>query len=146
MRRYCVRAVALIVAGLSSIGCAAAPRHIVDYRSGQTALVVESPIRDVCTIYGDCGQRIESTTVVLGEPIGFTLSNGTLRAVAGDDRIPLADGNYSWVVEPPASLPPTRVRGRYSPPRLEPVTGPQALTEFVLLGLGWVGAAAPSSQ
>lgn len=49
----------------------------------------------------NANRPVESTTFSFADDIGFIRENGTLEAVAADDRIPLAEGNYSWVIEQP---------------------------------------------
>ena len=80
-------------------GCAAPPQHIVDHEFAGRAIMRDSPVEGFCTLYARNSTRIESTTVNLGDPIGFTLLDGQLVAVAGKERIALAEGGYSWIWE-----------------------------------------------
>ena len=96
---------------LAACGCAAPAqrgRTLVEYQSGRAAVLREVRAAGLCTLYGPDRTRIESTTVQRGEVIGFAQQGGRLQAVDGSERIPLASGNYSWVMESfsPPSLPP----------------------------------------
>ena len=73
--------------------------RVVDYRCGHEPAVVKAPLSQMYTLYAVPHRRIESTTVVAGQPVGFMRNGPALQAVAGDQRIPLPDGNYVWVVE-----------------------------------------------
>ena len=93
------RLAVLIFATVAAGGCVTLPVRVVEYRSGHSASVVKAPLTRMYTLYAQPHQRIESTTVSLGQPIGFTRSGGALQAVGGDERIPLCEGNYVWLLE-----------------------------------------------
>jgi hypothetical protein len=80
-------------------GCVAAPMRVVEYRCGRTPAVVQAPLDCMYTLYAERHQRIESTTIAKGQPVGFIRSGAGLQAVIGNDRIPLAEGNYAWLAE-----------------------------------------------
>lgn len=86
---------------LFASGCSA-PVEVIDYQCGQAPQVATALRADVYTLMDkDDHRRIEATTCNFADSIGFVRQNGNLEAVAGDERIPLSDGNYSWVIEQP---------------------------------------------
>ncbi|HEY2589928.1 MAG TPA: hypothetical protein VGI81_29560 [Tepidisphaeraceae bacterium] len=67
------------------------------------------------------GQRVEAITLALGDKVGFARHGQTLEAVAGDERIPLADGgDYAWVIEQPRfrGMPVSHTSRSSAPPNL----------------------------
>jgi hypothetical protein len=99
MGRYLLFA-SLSAMTLVALGCAA-PVAIIDYRYGERPLATTAPLALTYTLWTDHQRRIESTTLGVGEDVGFCRQGGELEAIAGDDRIPLAEGSYSWVIEQP---------------------------------------------
>lgn len=94
------RFASLIVLAAMAGGCATPPTRVVDYRSGHTPIVVKAPLGRMYTLYAAPHRRIQSTTLAAGQPVGFTRSGTSLQAVAGNDRIPLPDGDYYvWLAE-----------------------------------------------
>lgn len=89
----------LILWAVTAGGCATPPIRVVDYRCGHTPLVVKAPLGRMYTLYAEPHRRIESTTLAAGQPVGFARSGAALQAVAGNDRVPLPDGNYVWLTE-----------------------------------------------
>lgn len=82
-------------------GCTA-PIEVIDYHCGQVPHISAAPTADMYTLMdNDFNRRVESTTCNFADDIGFVRQDGGLEAVAGDERIPLTDGNYSWVIEQP---------------------------------------------
>lgn len=76
----------LLLISLATTGCAADTRPMIDYRPCGAAALVTCGKAGVYTLYPYNSQRIESTTVQLGEPVGFVRGIGTLLAVAGNDH------------------------------------------------------------
>lgn len=93
------RSALLLAIGLMAEGCVAPPMRVVEFRCGQPASVVKAPRSQTYTLYAEPHQRMESTTLASGESIGFIRVGTALQAVAGNDRTPLADGNYIWLLE-----------------------------------------------
>lgn len=74
----------------------------MDYHCGQVPQTSMASIAKMYTLMdNNANRRIESAIFSFANDIGFVRENGTLEAVAAGDRIPLAEGNYSWVIEQP---------------------------------------------
>lgn len=98
----------LMLAVLLASGCSA-PLDIIDNRFGRAPQISTAPIAEMYTLMdSNANRRIEATTFNFADDIGFVRDNGRLEAVAADDRIPLANGNYSWVIERPRFRFPSR--------------------------------------
>jgi hypothetical protein len=123
---------------------------MIDHRPCGPAALVTCTKAGVYTLYSYNSQRIESTTVQPGEPVGFVRGRGTLLAVAGNDhQIPLTDGGYCWIFEPPGQVPARPVGQRYFNPyasSVRPETGYGAAVEGGLYVLRWLAMGAPDAR
>lgn len=103
-----VRSALLLLMAMAAGGCVSPQMRVVDYHSGRPASTAKAPLTRMYSLYAEPHERVVSTTIVAGEPIGFVRVNGVLQAVAGNDRMPIPDGNYVWLLEfgpepPPAA-------------------------------------------
>jgi len=94
----------ITVAAFLVSGCAA-PVQVVHYRPGLQPAVIPAPRTDTYSLFTDGQVRVESTTLAVGDSVGFSTARGELEAIAGSDRVPLADGSYRWVIELSANGP-----------------------------------------
>jgi hypothetical protein len=136
----------LIVSGLAASGCSSAPVDIVEYHSGQPPQITSAPGAETYTLIADSRLRIESTTFAVADDIGFVRQCGKLEAVAGDERIPLADGNYSWVIEQSRFKGFSPFQGSLQPARGRGALGGAAAATIAWLALGSIDAAARAAQ
>ena len=117
-----------LLATFAAVGCSPAPINVVDYHGGQPPHTTIAPRSETYTLMAD-GQRVEAITLAFGENVGFARQGQTLQAVAGDQRIPLADGNYAWVIEQPRfkGIPVSHTSRSSPPPNLTSRGSPIAL-------------------
>lgn len=86
----------LAVVGVTLL-CGCAP-PTVDYHRDQSSVIRESPATGRCDLYTTGGSLVASKTIVAGEPIGFRTTGAKVLALAGPYEIPVAAGDYAWVV------------------------------------------------
>ena len=99
----------MMLVALLAPGCAA-PVQVMLYRPRLHPAVAPAPRTDTYTLIADGPSRVESITLAEGDSIGFSQCRGELQAVAGSERVPLADGSYRWVIEPPVNELPAFLR------------------------------------
>jgi hypothetical protein len=92
------RWIALVLGTLAVAGCAGPPTLVVEHPRGGVVMLSTAPRDETYTLY-NLSNRVEATTLAAGDRIGFVRQDGHLQAVAGDDRIPLAEAEYSWAIE-----------------------------------------------
>ncbi|HEY2588768.1 MAG TPA: hypothetical protein VGI81_23705 [Tepidisphaeraceae bacterium] len=57
-----------------------------------------SPASGWCDLYTHGGSLVASKTILAGEPLGFRKVGAKVLALAGPYEIPVATGDYAWVV------------------------------------------------
>lgn len=90
-----------IVLALSTLivsGCAGPPTLVIEHPRDGVVKLSTAPRDETYTLY-NLSTRVEATTLASGDCIGFVRQDGQLQAVAGADRIPLEEAEYSWAIE-----------------------------------------------
>jgi len=121
--------------GLWAIGCAA---PLAEYQNGSTLVIRQVPRPAMVMLYAD-GIRVESTTVQVGDEVGFARHRATVVAICGQDQILLGEGHYAWFVD----------EGRFHPPAAssEPIPGPtRDLKGSAALGYAAIGLIAKALE
>jgi hypothetical protein len=98
----------LAIVGVTIV-CGCAAPLTVDYHADQTSVLCSSPASGRCDLYTAGGSLVASKTILAEEPIGFRKVGDNVLALAGPYEIPVADGNYSWVIiqaQSPVRIPP----------------------------------------
>jgi hypothetical protein len=92
-------------------GCARGPRDrpIADHRPGGPSAATPAPYRADYALYrrdgAPNGAAVLWRGLAEGEAVGFeTNAEGALAAVAGQERVPLAEGDYCWSITPETEL------------------------------------------
>lgn len=92
-------ALALVVVAMTA-GCAASPagRSFVRYERGAAAYRVKAPEAGRYALYaGDESEPRVTAEIEPGEMVGFERdAEGRLVAVAGETKLVLPDGSYTW--------------------------------------------------
>ena len=129
-----IRLLMVLVLCFAAAGCST---PFVEYRPGHAVSLRAVPTTETFALYSDNG-RIESTTVKVGNAIGFQRRGGQLVALDGSDELPLKEGNYAWFPES-ARRPwwPFQTR-QETPLVMSPATGQQAAFQ---IGLGLLAQA-----